>query len=385
MAWFTIAKTLPSDHSLQQTLIKQASALRRKYAPLDSSGRKRRATASPVGLTDEADAAYFANITLGTPPQKFQVTVDTGSSLLWLASSDCSTCNNSNVYNGAQSSTFTPNTTTATESIVYGSGSVAGRRVRDTLTMGGISVPNQVFLAVTQEDSVIASQMSGDYDGLMGLAYDGGIGPGGGNETAVSNMASQLQEPIFAVWLNGSADSMTYYGNGGEITLGFADNQHYQGQITTMPVEPMPAIRSSYFWAVAAQNVTVGNGRPAVPSSVSGGSFAILDTGTTLVGLDTATFEGTLRALQSSGLSLSQVQQSGSGQSGIFTLPCKQALQAPDVVFGFGGSTFALPWQDYVLSDGESCFLGFMELPGDVVPRTNVWILGDVFLRRGVL
>ncbi|KAJ3130215.1 hypothetical protein HK101_005118 [Irineochytrium annulatum] len=382
-----IAKMGPnSPLSLHETLIKQANHIRSKYSNFNPSSPStppptRRAAGTTVGLTDEADSAYFGNITLGTPPQKFQVTLDTGSSLLWVAGTGCMTCNNSNYFNGAASSTYVANGTMATESIIYGSGSVSGKRVHDTLGFNGLQITNQVFLDVSYEDTVISSQMDGMFDGLMGMAYDGGVS--GSGETAVVNMARQgvIPQPLFAFWLNGSADSNTYYGNGGELTLGFADPNHYQGPITTMPVESMPAINGTYFWAVSAQSISVGNAAPAVPKSNTGGSYAIMDTGTTLVALDTDAFMGTMRGLRTAGISVAMATRNGQ-PTGIYTLPCAQAPNAPDIVFNMGGNSFSLPWQDYVLSDGLNCFIGFMELDGDVVRHTTVWIVGDVFLRR---
>lgn len=99
-----------------------------------------------ISISDYMNVQFYGPISLGTPPQTFQVIFDTGSSNLWVPSKDCSGCSH-NKYDHSASSSYVSNGKSF--DITYGSGSLSGYLSEETLTFGDINVPSQVFAEVT--------------------------------------------------------------------------------------------------------------------------------------------------------------------------------------------------------------------------------------------
>ncbi|GIQ84434.1 aspartic peptidase [Kipferlia bialata] len=101
----------------------------------------------PVPLNQYEGVEYFGPVDIGTPAQTFQVVYDTGSSNLWVPSSQCftMTCLRHNRYNAAKSSTYKPNGTII--ELDYGSGSVNGYFSNDVVGLGAATIVDQVQLS----------------------------------------------------------------------------------------------------------------------------------------------------------------------------------------------------------------------------------------------
>lgn len=125
-----------------------------------SAASKRSVTATPGIELSVTGGAYYTSLEMGTPPVSYNVVLDTGSSDLWLAASQAGgqdeggygggdfgggqSTQTAKLYTSTGSSTFN-STGSAEFSISYLGGDTSGETARDTVTMGGITVGQQIF------------------------------------------------------------------------------------------------------------------------------------------------------------------------------------------------------------------------------------------------
>nr|XP_020727586.1 pregnancy-associated glycoprotein 1-like isoform X3 [Odocoileus virginianus texanus] len=148
-------------------------------------------------LRNIKDMLYVGKITIGTPPQEFQVVFDTGSSELWVSSLFCPSpaCSTHVRFRHLESSTFRP--TKKTFRITYGSGSMKGFLAYDTVRIGDLVSTDQPFGLSLAEHGFEDTP----FDGILGLSYPdisltGGI-------PIFDNLKKQgaISEPVFAFYL----------------------------------------------------------------------------------------------------------------------------------------------------------------------------------------
>lgn len=224
--------------------------------------------AHPVPVSNFLNAQYFSEITVGTPAQTFKVVLDTGSSNLWVPSSECGSiaCYLHSKYDHSSSSTYKKNGSEF--AIQYGSGSLSGYVSEDTVTIGDIAIKHQLFAEATSEPGLAFA--FGRFDGILGLGYDtisvNKIPP------PFYNMIDQglLDEPVFAFYLSDTADG----GDDSVATFGGLDKSHYSGDITYIP------LRRKAYWEVELDAITFGKSTAEIENT-----GVILDTGTSLIAL----------------------------------------------------------------------------------------------------
>lgn len=237
------------------TLPDHISAIVKAYhtTPTKRTGVSRRATSGTAVTTPEAyDEAYLTNIQVGTPAQTLPMDFDTGSSDLWVFSSETASkdVNGQKTYN-IKSSTTAQQMTGATWSISYGDGSTSSGNVyTDVVTIGNISVTGQaVESATTVSDSFTSDSSS---SGLVGLAMSSlnTVSPTA-QKTFFDNAKSQLGSALFTCDLKHNA--------AGTYTFGALDDTQHSGEIFYANLFNTTASMAGY-WTFQSTGYTVGNG-----------------------------------------------------------------------------------------------------------------------------
>ncbi|XP_010024880.2 cyprosin isoform X1 [Eucalyptus grandis] len=259
-------------------------------------------------LKTSLDARYFGEIGIGSPPQNFRVIFDTGSSNLWIPSSDCIFFSMAGFlhsrYNGSQSSTYRPNG--KHRKIPYGSGFIWGYFSEDIVRIGKLQVKNQVFIEAVTEWSLTLTLAK--FDGILGLGF---------REISAANalpiwynMVQQglVSQKVFSFWLNRGSKS----DKGGEIVFGGVDPKHFKGNHTYVQVTQRG------YWQISLEDFLIGNQSTGV---CSGGCAAIVDSGTSFIAGPTAILAKINEAI---------------GAKGLVSMECKQ------VVFEYGDQMWHL-------------------------------------------
>ncbi|KAG0561301.1 hypothetical protein KC19_9G053300 [Ceratodon purpureus] len=244
---------------------------------------------SPMGFE------YFMQISFGTPPQQFTTLADTGSDLSWVQCSPCTNNNcklSNNVFNADASSTYSQvlctdpfcaivgqesyqpsscsmdGTCTYNDYLYAGGTSTGGDLAYDTVTLGGVSVPDIAFGCGTNQQGNF-----GDYfDGLTGL--------GRGSLSLPSQLSQHSVAEIFSYCLlDPASTSQRTYSN---LTFGDAA-EHSAATYTPM----LQSNRFPFAYYVGVTAVSIGGKPVSIPASAfqinqkTGQGGVILDSGTT--------------------------------------------------------------------------------------------------------
>ncbi|KAK6152348.1 hypothetical protein DH2020_014983 [Rehmannia glutinosa] len=353
----------------------------------------------PVGGTSDPYAVglYYTKVRLGSPPQEFNVQIDTGSDILWVTCSSCNNCpQNSglgiplNFFNAATSSTVShvscsdsicasivriasaecsAESNLCDYSFQYGDGSgTAGFYVYDMLYFDTI-------LGTSLQANSSAPIVFGCSTSLFGdltksdRAVDGIFGFGRQGLSVISQLSSLRITPrIFSHCLKGE-------GSGGGILV--------LGEILDPRIVYTPLVPSQPHYNLYLQNIAVNGQLLPIDQAVfttSGNQGTIIDSGTTLAYLVEGAYDPLVTAITNAvSPSVRPIISQGNQ---CYLVSTSVGEMFPAVAFNFaGGASLVLRPIDYLVHmgfvDGSPTWcMGFLK-----VPNKGTTILGDLVLK----
>ncbi|KAI0079979.1 acid protease [Panus rudis PR-1116 ss-1] len=232
---------------------------------------------SNVSITNSHEYAYLARIGVGG--QDLTVLLDTGSSDLWVVSSECHEegCDGVTKYEPTSSLSLTQ----TSFDLRYLMGSVAGQVATEDVTLGTYEIAAQVF-ALANTTNGLALAGTGN-SGILGLAFpfEASI-PSTSGTTLLENIFSAFNDSDkFFAYRLGRAQTDTSF------TIGLLDETITNSTSDFAFTPVVPAYGSVYdYWKMPLQRLTInGTAFTLSASKVPGAqsNVAVLDTGTTLV------------------------------------------------------------------------------------------------------
>lgn len=211
------------------------------------------------------ESGYYGEISIGTPPQKFNVIFDTGSADLWVVSSQCSSniCTTHKKFNALESDSYQDEEEDDEDQVQveYGTGSMEGKLGKDTVRLAGdlISIENQ---AVVDAITLSSEFKNTPFHGIFGLGLKD-LSSSQQYTTPMDSMIEQdlLENPLFAIYSNH---------DGGEIDFGDIDTSRFSGEL-----EYVNVVDTSY-WMMQMDQAQVGSLKfDARKAIVDSGKFCI--------------------------------------------------------------------------------------------------------------
>jgi len=301
--------------------------------------------------------AYFGEIGVGSPSQKFVVVYDTGSGNLLIPGESChdSACQKHRQFDPAQSSTFKELNCNGKSlhgkhssdqlTITFGTGHVTGKCSEDQICVGTLCSTG-TFIVSTEESSHPFASFS--FDGVMGLGRD--VLAQGAEFSLMSRMVHNklLAQPLFSVFLSDSSNEMS------EITFGAIKHEHMDSELIWVPVS-----QKSGYWEVKIDDVTFDNKKQGLCEDCR----VAVDTGTSQLAGPSDTIDKLKEQLN-------------------VKSDCSNYDKLPKLGFMIGSHILNLQPRDYVDKSGDnSCRVSLMQL--DVPPpKGPLFVFGIPFLQR---
>ncbi|CAI5479440.1 unnamed protein product [Closterium sp. Yama58-4] len=283
-------------------------------------------SSTAVRLSNYLNMQFYGTVSIGTPPQRFSMLFDTGSSDTWVPSSTCRTniaCYTHNRFNSSKSKSF--------------------------------KTTGEPFLARTCHHTYAHASHTHAHASHTKTMQEQGL----------------LPKPLFSFWMNQNGGSKA----GGEVMFGGVNPARYSGSHTFTPV-----VGSGRYWNIRMGKVKMG---AMTIASCSSGCDAVPDTGTSLIIGPTAAIH---QIYSQMGISMCSSPPCAVPCTQVPALP-PLSFTIEGRTFTLSPRQYVLqvaqpsdPRSGGGRSGGTACFAAFVGMDFAISPNGHAWILGDTFL-----
>jgi len=311
-------------------------------------------------ISNYLNIQYFITLKFGSNSEEFKLLVDTGSSWLWIPSSE---------FNGKKFlrkymclvSTGCSILDSELKTLNYGRGQVRGPLAQDTVCLSDSKhcIQDQKFILITDQAELNGIQG----DGVIGLSPREYIDE---HAMLLTNLKQQgiIKERVFSISLK---DKRNKHDNG-ELILGGID-QNIVGERLIVYEE----LVSETHWTINLQGIALsklGKERKDFGKYYQG----MIDSGTSCIHMPWDLYEEFIENL----FEMAEITPIKSTQNlRYFWCNEKTFSKFPTLEFVIGGETFRISPESYIFyQEKDICFTMFQP-----APIMNTWVLGDVFLR----
>ncbi|XP_069331041.1 beta-secretase 2 isoform X2 [Eulemur rufifrons] len=240
-------------------------------------------------LQGDSGRGYYLEMLIGTPPQKLQILVDTGSSNFAVAGAPHSYIDG--YFDTARSSTYRPKGFDVT--VKYTQGSWTGSVGEDIVTIPkGFNGSFLVNIAtIFESENFFLPGIK--WNGILGLAYATLAKPSSSLETFFDSLVTQANIPnVFSMQMCGAGLPVAGAGtNGGSLVLGGVEPSLYKGDIWYTP------IKEEWYYQIEILKLEIGGQSLNLDCREYNADKAIVDSGTTLLRLPQKVFDAVVEAV----------------------------------------------------------------------------------------
>ncbi|CAA9986186.1 eukaryotic aspartyl protease, putative [Plasmodium knowlesi strain H] len=309
-----------------------------------------------IPLKHLRDSQFVGKLLVGVPPQEIHPIFDTGSTNLWVVTTDCEekSCKKVQRYNPYKSKTFRRSFIGKNLHIVFGSGSISGSIGKETFVLGNHTVRNQTFGLVESEsnDSLNGDNIFDyiDFEGIVGLGFPEMLSAG--KVSFFDNLLKQNKNlsPQFSFYISPDDNTSTFI-------IGGLSKSFYQGSIYMLPVI------KEYYWEVELDGIYVGEKKICCEEK----SYAIFDTGTSYNTMPSAQIKNFFDVVPSVACTEENYQD--------------VLKNYPIIKYVFGDLIIELMPEEYMILNEDNCIPAYMQI--DVPSEKNhAYLLGSLAFMR---